>query len=587
MSELDRLGARVDSLESELRRVRGDLERLRAGQGAAVPEEIREKRPLAPSPGDEGPLSARRPPVPLRVRLSARLGSGELEFLLGGNLLGKLGLLALVLAAGWFIKLAFDNRWINESGRIYTGLVIGFVMIGAGLRLSGRRFRLLGPAVTGAGFSILYIAFFGAFYFYDLVDRNESFAGLFLLSASLAYLAMRGDSRLLYSFSLLGAFMAPILLSSGENSYRFLFLYCMVVNLGFFAVSTVRAWRGVSLLLLLANAALFFVWFAQNGLKSSFTIPYLHMLVLHLGFLAREHFLFPRIRRQLFWDNHIAAGASHVIFFIATLLLANQYHAEYSAHFLLVAALAQIVLGALVPRTLAPLVNARSLELAWSLVLGAYLVWVFGALAQFFEGRLLSMSWVALAGALSLFAARVHSRRILWASLPLWVIALFRLLFLEGRPWDFTVIANGRFALFGLAGALLAGTYWAQRARPMSGWMRTFGFVAIAVLVIGTLKENGDFVVDRHYRNMGYSYVMALYALALLVPGFLLARPSARWSGMVLSIMVVAKLYLYDVWTMTRLVRIISFATLGVTLVVVSYYYQRFRQRLFPEGEKS
>ena len=579
MSEVEALLGRVDALESELRGIRADLDRLRQGRPSAGQPVV------TPRPARTAP--PRPPGKSLGTRLREQLGSGDIEFLLGGNILGKLGLFALVLAAGWFINFAFENHWINESGRIYTGLLVGFLMIAVGLRLSNRRFLLLGPAVTGAGFSILYIAFFAAFYFYELIGRDESFLGLFLLSASLAYLAMRGDSRLLYTFSLLGAFLAPILLSSGENSYRFLFLYCMVINLGYFALSSVRAWRGVSVLLLSANSLLFFVWFTQNGEKSSFAIPYLHMLVLHLGLLARENFLFPRIRRRLYWDNHLSAGLSHIVFFIATLLLAEQYHPDWSGHLILLGALAQIALTALLPRVAGPLLDERPFDVAWSLALAAYLVWVFAALTRFYDGRLLTTSWVALAGALSLAGAHLRSRRILLASLPLWLVALFRLLFLEGRPADYTVIANERFALFALAGLLLAGTYWMQRARPLSGWMRTFGFVAIAVLVVGTLKENHDFITDRHYRNMGYSYVLALYAFVLLVPGFLFGRPSARWSGMVLALMVVTKLYLYDVWTMTGLVRIISFALLGVTLVIVSYYYQRFRERLFPGGDRS
>ena len=62
--------------------------------------------------------------------------SPEFEQLVGGNILGKLGLLTLVLATAWFIKYAFDKHWINESGRIYTGLVIGFGIIAYGLKLN-------------------------------------------------------------------------------------------------------------------------------------------------------------------------------------------------------------------------------------------------------------------------------------------------------------------------------------------------------------------------------------------------------------------------------------------------------------------
>ena len=48
------------------------------------------------------------------------------EMLLGGNLLGKTGFLAIILGFIWFIKLAIDNEWINESTRIFIGILSGF-----------------------------------------------------------------------------------------------------------------------------------------------------------------------------------------------------------------------------------------------------------------------------------------------------------------------------------------------------------------------------------------------------------------------------------------------------------------------------
>lgn len=619
MSELEDLSRRVAALETEVAALRGHVARGGAdpshlgtsagrpaaslvGQAASHPGQGPAFTPPDAPGGAADPSRARvaspagpvRPagPGPLTLALRRLLGPGDIEFILGGNLLGKLGLFALVLAAGWFIKFAFDNHWINESGRIYVGLLVGFALVVTGMRLAGPRYRLLAGAVAGTGFAIVYIAFFGAFYFYSLIGRDESFVGLFILSAVLAFLSVRADSRMLYVFSLLGAFLAPLLLSSGENSYRFLFSYVSVVNVGFVAVSYYRPWRAVSPVVLLANVLLFSAWFAQNGARSSFSIPYAYLLVLSVGLLFREHVLFVRRRGRLLWDNILLSGLANVFFFIATIVLTRQFHPDWTGHLLLFGAGIQLLIRTAARRLVragggGPSLSAADAHLGESVLMAAYLVWIFGALTDYFDGRLLTLAWIALAGALSLLGSHLRSGKIVLASVPVWVVALFRLLFLEPVPFDFVLLFNERFALFAAAALFLALSYLVQRKNPVHIAMRSFAFVGLGVLVIGTLLENREFVEDAHYRNLGYSYVLAGYAMLLLVPGFYFGRASARYSGMVLAGMVVAKLYLYDVWTMTLLVRIIAFATLGVALVLVSYYYQRFRERLFGKEPNS
>ena len=43
--------------------------------------------------------------------------------------------------------------------------------------------------------------------------------------------------------------------------------------------------------------------------------------------------------------------------------------------------------------------------------------------------------------------------------------------------------------------------------------------------------------------------------------------------------LVVAKLYLYDIWLLTRFYRITAFVALGVLLLAASFVYSRFKLR--------
>jgi uncharacterized membrane protein len=75
------------------------------------------------------------------------------------------------------------------------------------------------------------------------------------------------------------------------------------------------------------------------------------------------------------------------------------------------------------------------------------------------------------------------------------------------------------------------------------------------------------------------SAVLAVYGIALLTYGR--ARSSAvnRILGLILIGIVIAKLYLVDVWVLARVYRITAFVGLGALLLLASYIYSRSDKR--------
>jgi len=81
-------------------------------------------------------------------------------------------------------------------------------------------------------------------------------------------------------------------------------------------------------------------------------------------------------------------------------------------------------------------------------------------------------------------------------------------------------------------------------------------------------------------KSTSISILLAAYALALVVMGVASRTRINRILGLVLIAIVVAKLYLYDVWELGRIYRIIAFAALGALLLVTSYLYSRYREKI-------
>ena len=54
------------------------------------------------------------------------------ELILGGNWLARIGILAGGVGMGVFLKRAFDNKWVGETGRGGLGGAKGLGVLGAG-----------------------------------------------------------------------------------------------------------------------------------------------------------------------------------------------------------------------------------------------------------------------------------------------------------------------------------------------------------------------------------------------------------------------------------------------------------------------
>lgn len=80
---------------------------------------------------------------------------------------------------------------------------------------------------------------------------------------------------------------------------------------------------------------------------------------------------------------------------------------------------------------------------------------------------------------------------------------------------------------------------------------------------------------DIVFAHFMYSGWFMLYAAALMAAGFLANSAFVRWQAVVLLTFSIAKVFLVDTSQLNQGFRVLSFLTLGVMLLVISYAYQR------------
>jgi len=71
------------------------------------------------------------------------------------------------------VKYAFDNDWIDETGRVLIGAAAGLAMVAGGHVVARRGYALYGQIVAGGGFAALYVSVFAALSFYGLIGRRR------------------------------------------------------------------------------------------------------------------------------------------------------------------------------------------------------------------------------------------------------------------------------------------------------------------------------------------------------------------------------------------------------------------------------
>ena len=184
------------------------------------------------------------------------------EQVLGRNWFAIIGAVALVLGIGFFLKLAFDNNWIGDTGRVVLGIGLGLALLGVG-EYTSRRVPIWSQPVTAGGAAILYLAIYASFGLYQLLRPDVAFLFLALVVALAGLLALRYESIVIAVLGIIGAFLAPVLLGPSLPDVRLVLVYIIVVDIGILAVSTFRNWRWFTLLGWAGSYGLFAYWLTE------------------------------------------------------------------------------------------------------------------------------------------------------------------------------------------------------------------------------------------------------------------------------------------------------------------------------------
>jgi len=600
---LQRLERRVEVLEQMVRRL------VAAG---AAPERI--ASPSAPLPLHATPARPSEQP-----RYSPPpTAAPDLEQWFGQRGLLIVGVLALLTAAGFFLKYAIDRGWIAPVVRSLLAIVAGIGLAAWGEARIRGGLRRYGAAMIGAGGGLAYLGLWAAAGPYGLLEHR---IGVLLLAACtvvVTLLALRHEIEGLAIWALAGAYLAPVLLAPPTHNPEAFLGYLEVIGLGTGLLAYTMNWRRA---FDLALAGYFLL--AAGGAARVLTSA------LGCWFLAAGALLTLHVTRRRAWPEarvgmlvlawillsvalgDVRAGpepqlwlALGAAFAVTALLWWQQLDLPRLAApdeaslfvvnpFMLVGLVwmagPKLLEGT--PALLPALLAAAYLWVGWVRRAAPYLVMGFalGGWAVAVQGSapMVVVGWTALA--LAALAAEQRGGRPggRIAALALALLAfpcLFGVALWSRQSGAATFTDPWALALYVyVAGTALAAFRWgAGSTDPGSARWTARGEELFWVLCGAAVFAGGSVELPRYFGqraplagDLALSIFWLAYAGALVRLGFQHERKDVRSAGLAVAAGAGLKIVLYDLSNLDALYRIASFFALALIALAVAYAYNK------------
>jgi uncharacterized membrane protein len=270
-----------------------------AAQGAAV---------AVPAP------AAARPPATARPR--------DLESVIGGSWFSWVGIIAVTFGVAFALKYAFENEWVGPGARVALGALAGLGLLGTGERLRQRGLRPYAYVLSGGGVLILYLSIYAAYNFYGLLPQPAAFLLMTLVTAGAVLFSVRLDALPVAVLGLVGGFLTPVFLATGQDNQVALFAYVSLLDAGVLAVAYFKRWRSLDFLSFAATSLMTFGWALGHYDRGKLwtTLLFVSLFFVLYSLLAVFHNVLPRRNSRWFDVALLAANATFYFAFCYTLL---------------------------------------------------------------------------------------------------------------------------------------------------------------------------------------------------------------------------------------------------------------------------
>jgi uncharacterized membrane protein len=595
----------IESYEEMLTR---DLERSRAetsGQAQPSPQPIMAELVIAAQPES----TSREPAaVGQMEKIPARKPKRDyfaFEIHVGQKWLLIVGILTMVFGVGYFLKYSFEQGWVGPEGRVAMAYLWGIVFLVVGDRFR-KSFERFGLSLIGGGIAVLYFSAFAAFQIYHLFGQTASFSIMVMITVLACVLAIRYDTKWLAVLGLIGGFLTPVLLTTGQDNQIALMTYMTILNFGLLGIAFYKKWDLLNILGFIFTYLLYTAWYQNHYAATKFwpAIFFLNVYFLTYSFVP---FIY-----QVREGGH-SDGREFVLMGINSLLAFGYGYVMIRDLYGLAWVSIISVFYAAVFLSLATYLYQKGKHTldVFVVMLAKAMLFLIITVPVLFSKQWITIFWSAQSLAVVWMAVRLCRRSLIAGGYVLLLVtALKFLLYDYGFVFHLDIVSG--FLIRGgytyliierylttvllviaisVAGFLMmkaaSGVQWSERGdAPYLSLL--LGIVSFIALTVETSAFFYDYLLQARFAAI--SVLWTLFSVVLMLLGFRKNNPMLRKVSFGLFLVVVIKVFLFDMSNFSTPYRIISFIILGLVLVGTSYLYYRHKDRIIDalaENEKA
>jgi uncharacterized membrane protein len=273
---IENLVSRIDDIKTELNKIKADaLNYTEIKEPVIIKEEVKpvlkqvpeeKKDPIIITPPMVNRLA---PPVvvmkPKEPQKSFFERNPNMEKFIGENLINKIGIAILVIGIGIFVKYAIDQDWIGPIGRVMIGVLCVGILLGFAHYLR-KNYKAFSSVLIGGGVAILYLTIAIAFQKYHIFSQTVAFAIMVGITGFTVLFAISYDRVEIAILAILGGFLSPFMVSTGEGNYKVLFTYLIILNVGMLVLGYFKKWTSLNMICYVLTALLYGGWLISKNI---------------------------------------------------------------------------------------------------------------------------------------------------------------------------------------------------------------------------------------------------------------------------------------------------------------------------------
>ncbi len=504
----------------------------------------------------------------------------------GEKWLNRIGIGLLLLGVAFLFKYSVDQGWLIPPVRSAIGLSIGLVLLIVGLQMD-KKDKPLKQILSGGGIAAFYITGFATFQLYAFVPNAIVWSFMIVVTLLALSVSLQQNEPVLSVTGIIGALGTPFMLYTGSGSVSALMLYTALVLGAAGWIYFIKGWRSLLWSMTIGGWIVVMVgifntltgqtdplrtdqWSLQAGtficMIVFWGIPVIREI---LSFHNPDQWPDPLFIKEHEQDQNIIYVANTATYVLTLIVPVFSLFLSIIIWNLNWDTWGLISMASSVPLALVYIgLQQNSIQKLGAVHGFTALVLLTIGFVLLLEGNILFFVLAVEAAGLRYISGKTGDENISISSHILFGIIAWWLIMLLGQsaPAEFALAIDdlinlGIIAIGGLLVPLWLRNYSTKR---IYGIVAHIFFLIWLYRLFEPLEENQAWI----------TITWGLYAILLLLLGFVRYGQTLRMTGMATIFLVVGKLFLVDLSQLQAIWRILLFIGFGAVFLLLGYYWQ-------------